>query len=246
MIKPVARSRRPFTGVLALWDTTVGKKFVMAITGVILFGYVVLHLYGNLKVFAGAKPINNWAHFLRIFGDPVFGYSQFLWIVRVVLIICLVLHIVAAYQLTRRDWASRKIHYEDWHSQDLKDTSSTYASRTMRWSGIFILLFIIYHVLDLTTGTLHPSNYAPFREGMVYSNVTGDFQNWYIALIYVLAVSFLGLHLYHAIWSFFQTLGINNSRSNRMWRRVAQTVAVVLTIGNIAIPVSVLTGIIKP
>ncbi len=238
-------SRRPLTGVLFLWDTTIGKKFVMAITGIILFGYVVLHLWGNLKIFAGTRAINGWGVFLRVFGAPVFGNSQVLWAIRALLAICLVLHIVAAYQLTRRDWASRAVSYALWQSQELKDISSTYASRTMRLSGIVILLFIIYHVLDLTTGTLHPSNYAPFQDGNIYSNVTGDFRNWYIALIYVLAVSVLGLHLYHGIWSFCQTLGLNNSRSNHLWRRVATVVAVALTIGNIALPVSVLTGIIK-
>ncbi|MGI8554620.1 MAG: succinate dehydrogenase cytochrome b subunit [Dehalococcoidia bacterium] len=237
--------RRPIAGVLSLWDSTVGKKFVMAITGIILFGYVVLHLWGNLKVFAGAKTINNWGVFLRVFGNPVFANSQVLWIIRVFLAACLMLHIVAAYQLTRRDWASRSVPYAKWQSQDLNGISSTYSSRTMRLTGVLILLFIIYHVLDLTTGTLHPSNYAPFQDGNIYRNLTGDFRNWFIALIYVLAVSVLGLHLYHAIWSFFQTLGLNNSRSNRMWRRVATVVAVGLTIGNIAIPVSVLTGIIK-
>lgn len=232
-------SRRPRKGLLFLWDSTIGKKFVMAITGIILFGYVVLHLWGNLKIFAGAKTINDWGVFLRVFGNPVFSSSQVLWIIRVFLSICLVLHIVAAYQLSRRDFASRPVGYAM-----LKSQESTYASRTMRWGGIFILLFIIYHVLDLTTGTLHPSNYTAFHEGQIYSNVTGDFQNWFIAVIYVLAVSVLGLHLYHGIWSFFQTLGLNNSRSNRMWRNVATTVAILLTIGNIAIPVSVLTGII--
>jgi succinate dehydrogenase / fumarate reductase, cytochrome b subunit len=231
--------RRPITGLLFLWDSTIGKKFVMAFTGIILFGYVVLHLWGNLKIFAGAKTINGWGVFLRVFGDPVFGSSQVLWLLRVFLGVCLVLHVVAAYQLTRRDWASRPIGYAK-----LKSQESTYASRTMRWGGILILLFIIYHVLDLTTGTLHPSNYAAFHEGQIYTNVTGDFRNWFIALIYVLAVSILGLHLYHGIWSFFQTLGLNNSRSNRMWRNVATFVAVALTIGNVAIPVSVLTGII--
>jgi len=245
MINTPVSMRRPITGVLSLWDSSIGKKFVMAITGIILFGYVVLHLWGNLKVFAGAKTINNWGIFLRVFGDPVFGRTQVLWIIRVFLATCLVLHIVAAYQLTRRDWASRPVDYAMWKGQKLRGVSSTYASRTMRLSGVLILLFIIYHVLDLTTGTLHPSNYAPFQDGNIYGNVTGDFRNWFIALIYVLAVSVLGLHLYHGIWSFFQTLGLNNSRSNRLWRNAATFVAVVLTIGNIAIPVSVLTGIIK-
>jgi len=245
MMKTSVPVRRPITGVLSLWDSSVGKKFVMAITGIVLFGYVVLHLWGNLKIFAGAETINNWGVFLRVFGDPVFASEQVLWLIRVFLGACLVLHIVAAVQLTRRDWASRPAGYSKWKSQDLTGISSTYASRTMRWSGIIILLFIIYHVLDLTTGTLHPSNYAPFVRGDIYNNVIGSFRNWYVALIYILAVSILGLHLYHGIWSFFQTLGWNNRRSNRLWRNVALVVAVALTIGNIAIPVAVLTRIIE-
>jgi succinate dehydrogenase / fumarate reductase cytochrome b subunit len=232
--------RRPITGLLTLWDSTIGKKFVMALTGIVLFGYVVLHLWGNLKIYDSPKTINDWGAFLRVFGDPVFGRSEVLWAIRVFLSVCLVLHIVAAVQLTRRDWASRPVGYQTRKSQE-----STYASRTMRWTGVLILLFIIYHVLDLTTGTLHPSNYAPFHEGQIYSNVVGDFRNWFIALIYVAAVSMLGLHLFHGIGSFFHTMGLNNSRSNRLWRGVATAIAVLLTIGNIAIPVSVLTGIIK-
>lgn len=244
MSNPSVSVRRPITGVLSLWDSSIGKKFVMAITGIVLFGYVVLHLWGNLKIFAGAETINNWGHFLRIFGDPVFAREQVLWLIRIFLGTCLVLHIVAAYQLTRRDWASRPAQYSTWKSQGLRGISSTYASRTMRWTGVLVLLFIVYHVLDLTTGTLHPDNYAPFQRGDIYSNLIGDFRNWYVALIYILAVSILGLHLYHGIWSFFQTLGWNSSRTNRLIRNVALVVAVLLTIGNIAIPVAVFTGII--
>jgi succinate dehydrogenase / fumarate reductase cytochrome b subunit len=234
-----ARSR-PLAGALSLWDSSVGKKLVMAVTGIVLFGYVVLHLWGNLKIFAGPQALNGWGAFLRVFGSPVFGSSEVLWLVRVLLMTCLVLHVVAAVQLSRRDLAGRRVGYAVKKSQ-----ASTYASRTMRWTGAFILLFVVYHVLDLTTGTLHPSNFAPFRDGQIYGNVVGDFRNWLIALIYVLAVSFLGLHLYHGIWSFFQTLGLNGSRSNRIWRRTATIVAVALTVGNIAIPVSVLVGIVR-
>lgn len=237
--------QRPIAGLRSLWDSSIGKKFVMAITGIVLFGYVVLHLWGNLKIFAGPETINDWGVFLRVFGDPVFAGEQVLWIIRAFLLACLVLHIVAAYQLTRRDWASRPAGYATWKSQGVPGISSTYASRTMRLTGVVILLFIIYHVLDLTTGTLHPSNYAPFEHGEIYSNVIGDFRNWYVALIYVVAVSLLGLHLYHGIWSAFQTLGLNTARANRLWRNAALIVAVVLTIGNIAIPVAVLTRIIE-
>ena len=244
MSNPSVAVRRPVTGVLSLWDSSIGKKFVMAITGIVLFGYVVLHLWGNLKIFAGPESINDWGSFLRVFGSPVFANEWVLWLIRIFLGTCLVLHIVAAIQLTIRDRASRPTGYAEWKSQGLRGISSTYASRTMRWTGIVVLLFIIYHVLDLTTGTLHPDNYAPFHHGDIYSNVIGDFKNWYVALIYIIAVSLLGLHLYHGIWSFFQTLGWNNTRSNRLIRNAALVVALALTIGNIAIPVAVFTGII--
>jgi succinate dehydrogenase / fumarate reductase cytochrome b subunit len=115
----------------------------------------------------------------------------------------------------------------------------------MRWGGIFILLFIIFHILDLTTGTLHPTAFGAFEEGNIYANVVGSFRVWYVALVYIAAVLALGLHLYHGVWSTFQTLGLNSSRTNALWRNVAIVVSVVLTIGNIAIPAAVLTGIVR-
>jgi succinate dehydrogenase / fumarate reductase cytochrome b subunit len=231
---------RPVSGLLSLWQTSVGKKFVMAISGIILFGYVILHLWGNLRVFYGPEALNQWGVFLRVAGDPFFRSQQLLWIVRVILLVALILHVTAAYQLSRRDYASRPAGYAL-----RKNLESTYASRTMRWGGVIILLFVIYHVLDLTTGTLHPATYAPFREGDIYSNVIGDFRVWYVTLIYVAAVIVLGMHLYHGVWSMFQTLGLNSSRWDRLWRNVATFFAVVLTLGNIAIPVSILIGIVR-
>jgi succinate dehydrogenase / fumarate reductase cytochrome b subunit len=234
------RRTRPVTGLIAFWHTSVGKKFVMAVTGIILFGYVVLHLWGNLRVFAGPQALNNWGVFLRVVGDPFFTYSMVLWIVRAILLAALILHVVAAYQLSRQDFAGRPVAYAV-----RKNLESTYASRTMRWGGVFIFLFVIYHVLDLTTGTLHPTVYGPFREGDIYGNVLGSFRVWYVAVIYVAAVSALGLHLTHGIWSMFQTLGLNSSRSDRFWRNLATVFALVLTLGNIAIPLSVLAGIVR-
>src|SRR5262249_51630124 len=151
-----------------------------------------------------------------------------------------ILHVTAAYQLSRQDFAGRPVGYAV-----KKNLESTYASLSMRWGGIVILLFLVFHILDLTTGTLHPTVYGPFREGAIYANVLGRFRVWYVALIYVVAVAALGLHLYHGIWSAFQTLGLNSSRSDRLWRNVATALAVVLTVGNIAIPLSVLTGVVR-
>jgi succinate dehydrogenase / fumarate reductase cytochrome b subunit len=228
---------RPITGLLSLWNSSVGKKFVMAITGFILFGYVVLHLWGNLRVFYGPEALNEWGAFLRVAGDPLFRSEQLLWIVRAFLLAALILHVTAAYQLSRQDYAGRPVRYAV-----RKNLESTFASRTMRWGGVFILLFIVYHILDLTTGTLHPGQ---FEEGNIYGNVVGSFRVWYVALIYIAAVTALGLHLYHGVWSMFQTLGLNSSRSDRLWRNLGIVFSVVLTLGNIAIPVAVLTGVVR-
>ncbi len=135
---------------LGYWDSSVGKKQVMAVSGFIMLGYLVLHLWGNLKIFAGAQTINTYAAWLRTVGEPLFGDSQLLWIVRVVLAIALVLHIWSAWSVTRQDVAARPIGYASRRNRE-----STYASRTMRWGGVIIALFIVYHILDLTTGTVH-------------------------------------------------------------------------------------------
>lgn len=227
---------RPISGLLSLWHSTLGKKYVMAITGFILWGYVILHLWGNLKIFLGPEQINQWGVFLRIVGDPVFTGEQLLWAARIILLAAVVLHIVSAYQLTRRDWAARPVAYAT-----RRNLESTFASRTMRWGGVIIGLFIVFHVLDLTTGTMNPG----FQRGEIYSNVVRSFSRWYVSLVYILAVLALGLHLYHGIWSMFQTLGWNSARSNAILRNAATLIALVLTAGNLAIPVSVLLGIVR-
>jgi succinate dehydrogenase / fumarate reductase, cytochrome b subunit len=221
---------------LGYFETSVGKKLVMAVSGFLMVGYLILHLWGNLKLFQGPQAVNAYAAWLRTVGDPFFSYSQLLWLVRVVLGAALVLHIWAAYTLTRQDLAARPIGYAG-----RKNLESTYASRTMRWGGVIIGLFIVYHVLDLTTGTLHAGAY---REGNVYANVVAGFQVWYVSLIYSLAMVAVGLHLYHGVWSMFQTVGWNGVRLTHVWRGVATLLALVIALGNIAIPVAVLSGLV--
>ena len=240
MLSPTLGRRRPMAGLGSVWQSSVGKKFVMAFTGVILYSYVLVHLYGNLMLYGGAGAINGWWVFLRVVGEPVFAYSELLWLARLILLVAVVLHIAAAYQLRRQDQAARPVGYAVWRSRE-----ATYASRTMRWTGVFLLLFIIYHVLDLTFGALHPTGIAPYREGDVYSNLLGDFGLWHIALIYIAAMLALGLHVYHGVWSVAQTLGVTSVRTDRAWRAVAAGSAVVLSIGNIAIPVSMLVGVVR-
>jgi succinate dehydrogenase / fumarate reductase, cytochrome b subunit len=237
VINTTAARSRPITGLLTVYSSSVGKKYVMAITGIILFGYVILHLWGNLKIFLGPADLNGWAVFLRVFGEPVFTAQVVLWIVRLILLAALILHITSAYQLTRQDWEGRPRAYAM-----RKNVESTIASRTMRWGGVALLVFIIFHVLNFTTGTIHPG--GTFEEGNDYHNLVFTFRVWYMALLYVVGVLALGLHVWHGVWSLCQTLGWNNSRSARTWRFLAAFFALVLAVGNIAIIVSVMVGIV--
>jgi succinate dehydrogenase / fumarate reductase cytochrome b subunit len=231
----LARSR-PISGLVSLWQSTIGKKYVMAITGLIWFGYLIVHLWGNLKIYAGPQYLNDYGGFLRAVGEPFFGFSQLLWVARIILIPAFVLHVYAAVELTARDRASRPRTYSM-----RKNLESTIASRTMIFGGLFIFLFVIYHLLDFTFGTVNPS----FEEGNIYHNVVASFRVWPVALFYELAMLAVGLHLLHGIWSAFQTLGWNTARTNGLIRNFAAFWAVLLTVGNLSIPVAVLAGVVR-
>ncbi|HEX5692820.1 MAG TPA: succinate dehydrogenase cytochrome b subunit [Roseiflexaceae bacterium] len=220
---------------LTLYRSSIGKKAIMALTGLIGVGFLIGHMVGNLKVFLGAESFNTYAEFLREVGEPLLPYSTLLWIIRLVLLGAVGLHILAAYQLTRMDWAGRPVHYAK-----RKDVQATFASRTMRWGGVIILLFLIYHILDLTLGVLNPN----FVRGDAYHNFVASFSLWPVTLFYVLAMLPLGLHLYHGFWSLFQTLGWNNRTYNQLLRFLAVAIAVVVTVGFIAGPLGVLFGIV--
>jgi succinate dehydrogenase / fumarate reductase cytochrome b subunit len=223
----------------------VGKKAVMAVTGIILFGFVLIHMIGNLKLYEGGHQeagqaelvykLDSYAGWLREVGAPAIPTSGVLWIARLVLLGAVVLHIWAAYSLTRGSQAARPRRYERY-----KPAHLSYASRTMRWGGVIILLFVIYHLLHLTTGTVHPE----FRHGAVYHNVVTGFQVWWVALFYIVANIALGFHLYHGLWSLFQTLGWNHPRFNSWRRAFAHAFAWIVTLGNISFPVAVLTGLV--
>ncbi len=211
------------------YGTTVGKKYVMAVTGVILFAFVFFHMLGNLQVFLGPEALNHYARLLRI--EP-----PLLWTARVVLLVSLIIHIVAAVQLTLRNWAARPVGYRfvDYRAAD-------YASRTMVWSGPIIAAFVVYHVLHFTTGTVHPD----FVPGDVYHNVVAGFRVWYVSAFYIVAQILLGFHLYHGLWSGFQTLGASHPSYDR-WRRVfAQAATFIIVLGNCSIPVAVLSGLVR-
>lgn len=222
---------------VALYRTSIGKKAVMAVTGFILYGFIILHIYGNLKVFEGREKFNAYSEFLRTVGNPIFFRTELLWIIRTVLLVSVILHIVAAAQLTQRSYVSRPMRYVN-----KKETGSTFASRTMRWGGLVIFFFVIYHILDLTLGAAHTGTY---QKGDVYGNVVSGFSHWYVTLFYLLAMIALGFHLYHGVWSMFQTLGINRRKYNRFFRGLALISAVLLAGGGAIVPLAVLTGIVS-
>ena len=213
------------------WESTNGKKVIMGLTGFILFAFVVGHMLGNMQIYAGADKFNGYGHFLH-------GVPELLWMVRIGLLAAVGLHIWASIGLAGRKLKARPVGYAVRHN-----TESTYASRTMYWSGPILLAFIIYHLLHLTTGTIHPG--STYQEGDVYRNTVGGFQVWYVAAWYIFAQILLGLHLRHGVWSMFQSLGINHPRHTPILQKFAIVFAVVVTAGFISIPVSVLAGFIK-
>jgi len=224
------------TSPLALYRSTVGKKVLMASTGVVLFLFVLVHMIGNLKIYQGQKKYDAYAEFLREVGHPVLGHGEMLWIARIVLLLCLGVHVVAMLQLYLRSRAARDVGYTKFD-----DLSFSYASRTMRWGGLAVLAFVVYHLLDLTLGTVHPG----FQSGSPYANVVSGFRLWPVSAVYVLAMIPLGLHIYHGLWSTTQTLGAEGRRT-RMWRRpVAALLASVIVVGNVSIPVAVLLGWVR-
>jgi succinate dehydrogenase / fumarate reductase cytochrome b subunit len=226
-------------GALTLYQTSIGKKVIMAVTGFILFGYVFVHMYGNLHIYEGRDTFNGYAHWLRIMGEPFFAPEVALWIVRLILIVAVVGHIWSAWQVTKLDWDSRPIGYGQ-----KKMIAGSYAARTMRWGGVILALFIVYHILHFTTGTLYVE--APYNPADVYGNVVNGFRNPIVSLVYIVAMLALALHLYHGIWSMAQTLGWRNGVNNQLWRGFATVMAIVIAGGNILIPLSVLAGIVRP
>ena len=220
----------------AFWGTAIGKKAVMALTGAFLFGWIFLHMLGNMKIYLGAEHLNEYAKFLITMGAPALPDYAALWVSRALLLIAVILHIVAATQLTLMNNAARPIGY-----RDREYVVGTYAARTMRWGGVIILLFIIYHLLHFTTGTVHPN----FIEHDVYHNVVTGFQVWWVSAFYIIANLALGLHLYHGLWSMFNSVGWNNPKFNN-WKKVFATAfALLITVGNLSFPISVLMGIVR-
>jgi succinate dehydrogenase cytochrome b subunit len=216
---------------MGFFASSIGKKVVMALTGVALFGFVVVHMVGNLQVYLGPERLNAYAEKLRELGP-------LLWGMRIGLLVAVVLHVWSAYSLTRMNQRARPQGY-----RERADRASTYASRTMRWSGVILLLFVVYHLLHFTFGprVVHPQ----FVPGDVYHNFVTGFQNPLVSAFYILAMLALGLHMYHGVWSMMQTVGLSHPRLNPWRRRFAALITIVVIAANISFPVAVLTGVLR-
>jgi succinate dehydrogenase / fumarate reductase cytochrome b subunit len=219
------------------YRSTIGKKIIMATTGLIGVAFVIGHMAGNLQAFIGRDKLNAYGALLH---GPL---GELLWIVRLVLIVAVVLHVMMAYQLTMRARAARPIGYQKRDPQ-----VSTWASRTMRWGGVLLLVFIVLHILHFTTGQVDPAHVyggvdaAGHRD--VYGNLVASFRLWWVSGFYVLAMIFLGLHLYHGAWSSVRTLGYAKPSPTPLHRRIALLVAVIVWLGFTIVPLGVLVGVI--
>ena len=218
--------------LLTLWRTTIGKKYVAAVTGAIIAIWIVLHMLGNLKAIEGPghghAALDTYAQWLRTAFSPVFPHDMLLWIIRSIVIIALVLHVVAVTQLWILNRKARP------RNQKSKPVRSTIFARTMTWSGVLVLAFTVFHVLHFTTRTIHPTRLV---SGAVYADAYYAFQKWWLVVIYVGAVVLLGLHLNHGLWSGSQTAGVDNPDRNWFWRRLATGVTVVTVVGFAVIPI---------
>jgi len=218
-------------GLRQFYGSMVGKKAVMGVTGLIGIGFVILHSLGNLLVFRGPDAINSYSHFLKSTGE-------LLWGLRIVLIVAVVLHVVAAAQLTRQSRAARPLGYVRWEPQ-----AATIASRTMRWGGVLLLVFIVVHILHFTTGTIRPA--GAFSRQDVYANVVTSFRIWWVALFYVVSMIALGLHLFHGAWSSVRSIGVSRMSAVPLRHRVSMALAILIWAAFTAVPVAVFSGLVR-
>lgn len=232
------RNRRPAPWPVEFYRSAVGKKWVMALTGIMLMGFVFAHMVGNLKVYLGAEEFNHYGEFLRELFVPLLPRTVFLWLLRGGLIVAFAFHIHAAASLTvmnrRAHAAGGYVSPRDWQAANA-------ASRSMRLTGVVIALFLLFHLADLTWGSLNPD----FVRGDVYRNLVASFERPVVSLIYIVANIALGFHLFHGGWSLFQSLGINNPRWNSWRRGFAIGFAALITVVNVSFPLAVLTGVVN-
>jgi succinate dehydrogenase / fumarate reductase cytochrome b subunit len=223
---------------VSFYRSTIGKKIIMGITGLIGVGFVILHMAGNLQVFIGQSKLNDYGAMLH---GPL---AELTWILRIVLIVALILHVTMVVQLTQRSAAARPIAYQKKTPQ-----VATLASRTMKWGGVLLLVFIVVHILHFTTETIDPGGWRGMTDihgnRDVYGNIIASFRVWWVALFYIVSMIALGMHLYHGAWSSVRTLGYAKATGRPLHRKIALAVAVIVWLGFTLIPLGVITGIIR-
>ena len=215
--------------IARVWDSSIGKHAVMAVTGLIMIGFLITHVLGNLQVFEGPTKINDYSAALRRLGP-------LLWLARAGLLVSVILHVIAAYQLTRRKQLARPVDYTERDPQ-----VSTFAARTIRWGGVLVLVFVVLHLLHFTFGTIHPA----FDHKDVYGNVVAAFQIWWVSLLYLVAMVVVGLHLYHGTWSSLRTLGLTRPSVDPLRRRVVTVFAWAIFLGFSVIPIAVFLRLVR-
>lgn len=233
---PKAKRKAPFP--IELYRSALGKKYVMAITGIMLMGFVFAHMVGNLKMYAGADDLNHYGEFLRQLLYPILPKYAAIWGLRLGLLAAVVLHVHAAWSLTRMNQAARTVKYQSQRDY----IAANFASRTMRYTGVIVLLFIIWHLLDLTVGASFVN--PDFVYAKPYENAVASLSRIPIGLFYVVANLALGVHLFHGAWSLFQSLGWNNPRFNAWRRNFAIAFAAIIVVGNVSFPIAIMTGVV--
>jgi len=218
---------------LSLLDTTIGKKIVMALSGLVWFGFVLVHMAGNLQVFLGPDVFNGYS--VGLHDKP-----ELLWVARSIMFVAFVAHVVTALQLVTRSAAARPAPY-----RKVKREKASFAGVTMKFSGLTLLFFVLYHIAHFTLPGVAMGAYQHQHYSMVYSNFVNGFSIPWVVALYVAAMISLGFHLYHGSVSLFQSLGINHPRRNVAIRQTAQFLALTITVGNIILPVSVLLGLVR-
>ena len=225
----------------AFYGTTIGKKIVVAVTGVIMYGFIIGHMLGNLKAFAGATALDQYAEMLREIGQAFLGHGTFLWIARIVLLGAVIGHVTTVILLIRLNSSSQPTRTVR------RRNASTLAAKWMAITGTLVLVFIVIHIAQFTMGwiTPHAEGTKGFEVGYVYSNLWGAFNVWYIALFYVAMMAMVCLHVYHGAWSMMQTFGLDAPDRNALIRGAAAAVAIVLFVGFSAVPIAMLTNAIS-
>jgi succinate dehydrogenase / fumarate reductase cytochrome b subunit len=238
-VRPRKR-RRSF--LLDLYSTAVGKKYVMAITGIMLLGFVLAHMVGNLKMYLGPRHLNDYAEFLRNLLVPILPRTIALWLMRVGLIGAVLLHIHAAMSLTRLNRQARSVKYQSPRDYQV----ANFASRTMRWTGVLVFLFVLWHLSDLTWGFANAvGTDGKFVRGDAYHNLVRSFDRTPVSVLYIIANIALGVHLFHGIWSLFQSMGWNNPKFNNWRRQLAAGISTLIVVGNVSFPIAVMAGLVK-